>query len=61
MQHHINASCKLLRKRFSDHVIEQMLDIRWWDWDDDKIRANKLFFESALEPDADYALSPAIV
>ncbi|MCT4332387.1 CatB-related O-acetyltransferase [Paracoccus sp. YLB-12] len=52
---------KLLRKRFSDHVIEQMLEIRWWDWDDDKIRANKVFFESALEPDADYDLYPAIV
>lgn len=52
---------QLVRKRFSDHVIEQMLDICWWDWDDDKIRANRLFFESALEPDPDYDLYPAIV
>jgi chloramphenicol O-acetyltransferase type B len=31
---------KLIRKRFSDDVIELLLKIRWWDWDIEKIRAN---------------------
>ena len=28
---------KLIRKRFSDRQIEQLLDIKWWNWDDQKI------------------------
>lgn len=28
---------KLIRKRFSDDVIEQLLDIQWWNWDYEKI------------------------
>lgn len=26
-----------IRKRFSDEIIEQLLEIRWWDWENDKI------------------------
>jgi acetyltransferase-like isoleucine patch superfamily enzyme len=28
---------KLIRKRFPDRQIEQLLDIKWWNWDDQKI------------------------
>jgi serine acetyltransferase len=31
---------KLIRKRFSDDVIELLLKIQWWNWDVEKIRAN---------------------
>jgi chloramphenicol O-acetyltransferase type B len=31
---------KLIRKRFSDDVIELLLEIRWWNWKIEKIRAN---------------------
>ncbi|MDR2781205.1 MAG: CatB-related O-acetyltransferase [Holosporaceae bacterium] len=31
---------KLIRKRFSDDVIELLLEICWWNWDIEKIRAN---------------------
>ena len=31
---------KIVKKRFSDCVIEKLLSIRWWDWDDEKIRQN---------------------
>lgn len=31
---------KLIRKRFSDEVIELLLKIKWWDWDIEKIVAN---------------------
>lgn len=26
-----------IRKRFSDEIIEELLQIRWWDWESDKI------------------------
>lgn len=37
----IVAGCpaKLIRKRFDDKVIEQLLSLRWWDLDDDYIRS----------------------
>ena len=29
---------KRIRKRFDDAVIERLEDLRWWDWDEEKIR-----------------------
>jgi serine acetyltransferase len=31
---------KLIRKRFSDDVIELLLKIQWWNWNIEKIREN---------------------
>lgn len=31
---------KTIRKRFSDEVIAQLLEIKWWDWPDEKIKEN---------------------
>lgn len=31
---------RLVRHRFSPELVEQLLRIRWWDWDDEKIAAN---------------------
>ena len=31
---------KPIRKRFSDEVITQLLEIKWWDWSDEKIKEN---------------------
>lgn len=31
---------KPIRRRFSDEVVEQLLRLRWWDWDDERIRRN---------------------
>lgn len=31
---------KQMKKRFSDHIIEAMLEIKWWDWPVDVIKAN---------------------
>lgn len=31
---------KLIRKRFSDEVIETLLEIAWWNWDSEKITRN---------------------
>jgi chloramphenicol O-acetyltransferase type B len=31
---------KLIKKRFSDEDIQKLLEIKWWDWDTAKIKAN---------------------
>jgi len=31
---------KIIRMRFPDEMIDQLLEIRWWDWDYDKITRN---------------------
>ncbi len=29
-----------IRKRFDDHTIAKLLELRWWDWPEEKIKAN---------------------
>lgn len=29
-----------IRRRFPDEIIDKLLEIRWWDWPDEKVRAN---------------------
>lgn len=31
---------RIVKYRFSPDVIEKLLKIRWWDWDEEKIKAN---------------------
>jgi acetyltransferase-like isoleucine patch superfamily enzyme len=31
---------KVIKYRFSDEIIERLLQIKWWDWSDDKITEN---------------------
>ena len=46
-----------LKWRFPEHIREQLLEIRWWDWDDEKIKRNRKFFTTDLEKVDDlYAL-----
>ncbi|MTH62539.1 hypothetical protein GL300_25520 [Paracoccus litorisediminis] len=50
-----------IRRRFSPSVIEQMLELGWWDWDDDRIARNKTFFELNLTPTDDFDLFSVVV
>lgn len=34
--------------RFPEHIRKQLMEIKWWDWDDEKIRRNRKFFASNL-------------
>lgn len=34
---------KVIRKRFEKEVIEKLLKIQWWNWDDSKINKNLKF------------------
>lgn len=40
------SPAKVLKYRFQQQIIEQMLQIRWWEWDDDKIRKTVPLFSS---------------
>ncbi len=40
---------KKIKDRFSEGVKEQLLRLRWWDWPQEKIKANKEFFMSNIE------------
>jgi acetyltransferase-like isoleucine patch superfamily enzyme len=39
---------KLIRYRFTNKVIKELLDINWFDWDVSKIKKNKIFFNTDL-------------
>lgn len=39
-----------ISKRFNDETIAKLLDLKWWDWEDDKIRENiKILCSSEVE------------
>lgn len=37
---------KIIKYRFSDDIIEKLLKIKWWDWEDKKIRDNIKLLQS---------------
>ena len=39
---------KLIRYRFSQNIISQLLDLKWWEWAYEKIKRNKDFFDLNL-------------
>jgi virginiamycin A acetyltransferase len=45
----------MIRKRFSDTIIKQLLEIQWWHWTEEKMKKNREFFNLDLAeiPDAD--------
>ena len=44
----VGSPCKPVKKRYSEEVIDFLLKIKWWDWEDSKIRNNKEFFYTNL-------------
>ncbi len=36
----VGNPCRIVRKRFSDDLIEYLLEIKWWDWSPEKIFKN---------------------
>lgn len=45
---YVGNPAKLIKKRFSDPVIDFLQDLKWWDWDDNKIFINSDFFSINL-------------
>lgn len=42
------APARLIRKRFTDDVADKLLKTSWWNWNEQKIKDNKEFFETDL-------------
>jgi virginiamycin A acetyltransferase len=39
---------RMIKKRFNDEVIRFLLDLKWWEWSEAKMRANRYLFENDL-------------
>ena len=42
---------KLIKYRFSDEIISKLEALSWWDWSEEKIKKNKLFFTNDMTLD----------
>ena len=40
---------KLIKFRFNDETIKELLEIKWWDWQEEKIKKNLLYLTSDLQ------------
>ncbi|PTD94248.1 hypothetical protein C9439_03990 [archaeon SCG-AAA382B04] len=48
---------KHIKYRFSEKIRNQLLELKWWEWDEEKIERNKKFFSTDLrEVDDVYSL-----
>ena len=48
----VGSPAKVIRKRFSDEIIDQLLKIDWWNWSNAKIQRNHSFFEKDLSKES---------
>lgn len=39
---------RIIRYRFNEDIIRQLKEIKWWDWDEEKIKRNREFFNTDL-------------
>jgi len=39
---------KLIRYRFNENIISQLLDTKWWEWPYERIKKNAVFFDTDL-------------
>ncbi len=45
---YVGTPAKLIRMRFSEPVVEQLMALKWWEWPIAKIRKSRRFFETDL-------------
>jgi len=45
---HAGVPARLVGHRFEPPLVEALLETAWWDWSEDKMRANKAFFSSPV-------------
>ena len=57
----VGNPAKVIKKRFCDNIIEQLMEIQWWDWSEDRIQRNRRFFETDLTGDENLNISEIIV
>ena len=42
----VGVPARVIKKRFSDFIIDQLQNIEWWNWSEDKIERNRIFFQT---------------
>lgn len=42
----VGNPAKVIKMRFNESIIKQLIDIKWWDWSEEKIARNKIFFST---------------
>jgi len=47
----VGVPATVVRQRFPETVCRRLLEIRWWDWDEDTIKRNRNLFEQDLTPE----------
>jgi len=45
----VGNPAKVIKKRFSEQIINELEEIKWWSWSEVKIRQNKEFFNKKIE------------
>lgn len=40
----VGNACKVVKNRYNQEIIDFLMKLKWWDWDDDKIKQNNDFF-----------------
>jgi virginiamycin A acetyltransferase len=51
----------VIKMRFCQNIIDQLLEIKWWNWTEERISRNRTFFDLDLTADPDLDLSRIIV
>lgn len=44
----VGSPAKVIKFRFSEAIIKRLLLIKWWDWSEEKIKANRVIFDEPL-------------
>ena len=50
----------VIKMRFSEAMVSQLLQLKWWDWTEERISRNKVFFEMDLAENPDLDIFPII-
>lgn len=45
------SPAKILRYRFEEHIVERLIALKWWEWDDKRILRNRELFLEPLTSD----------
>lgn len=45
------SPAKLLRYRFEEHIVDRLISLKWWEWDDERILRNRELFLETLTSD----------
>lgn len=56
----VGNPARVLRLRFAQEIIDQLLEIAWWDWDEARIGRNAALFNADLTADPELDLSTLV-